>query len=474
MISPPSPLYSTVNNPSSLRSTKGPFLILELCPTRSASPQPIVPPSVICFPPPASLFGSSSSLCSYSSLPSNHPILLFLVLLSCAFSAASFSLSVSFCHSEGLYCNATTDQIGTCWPRASAGKLVERPCPEFFNGIKYNTTRNAYRECLGNGTWASKINYSQCEPILDDKRKYAHHYKIALIINYLGHCISVGALIVAFMLFLCLRSIRCLRNIIHWNLITTFILRNVMWFLLQMIDHNIHESNEPWCRCITTVYNYFVVTNFFWMFVEGCYLHTAIVMTYSTDKLRKWVFLFIGWCIPCPIIIAWAIGKLYYENEQCWFGKEPGKYIDYIYQGPVILVLLINFVFLFNIVRILMTKLRASTTSETIQYRKAVKATLVLLPLLGITYMLFFVNPGEDDISQIVFIYFNSFLQSFQGFFVSVFYCFLNGEVRSAARKRWHRWQDHHSLRVRVARAMSIPTSPTRISFHSIKQTAAV
>nr|XP_013808476.1 PREDICTED: corticotropin-releasing factor receptor 2 [Apteryx mantelli mantelli] len=359
------------------------------------------------------------------------------------------SSSVPFLGFDGPYCNATTDQIGTCWPRTSAGELVERPCPEFFNGIKYNTTRNAYRECLGNGTWASKINYSQCEPILDDKRKYALHYKIALIINYLGHCISVGALIVAFMLFLCLRT-------------------------LQSFGEGAFASLMPWCRCITTVYNYFVVTNFFWMFVEGCYLHTAIVMTYSTDKLRKWVFLFIGWCIPCPIIIAWAIGKLYYENEQCWFGKEPGKYIDYIYQGPVILVLLINFVFLFNIVRILMTKLRASTTSETIQYRKAVKATLVLLPLLGITYMLFFVNPGEDDISQIVFIYFNSFLQSFQGFFVSVFYCFLNGEVRSAARKRWHRWQDHHSLRVRVARAMSIPTSPTRISFHSIKQTAAV
>lgn len=54
--------------------------------------------------------------------------------------------------------------------------------------------------------------------------------------------------------------------------------------------------SQPWCRLITTIYNYFVVTNFFWMFVEGCYLHTAIVMTYSTDKLRKWVFLFIGWC----------------------------------------------------------------------------------------------------------------------------------------------------------------------------------
>ncbi|XP_037692923.1 corticotropin-releasing factor receptor 2 isoform X2 [Choloepus didactylus] len=261
------------------------------------------------------------------------------------------------------------------------------------------------------------------------QRKYDLHYRIALIVNYLGHCISVATLVAAFLLFLALRSIRCLRNVIHWNLITTFILRNVMWFLLQLINHEVHESNEVWCRCITTIFNYFVVTNFFWMFMEGCYLHTAIAMTYSTERLRKWLFLFIGWCIPCPIIIAWAIGKLYYENEQCWFGKEPGDLVDYIYQGPIILVLLINFIFLFNIVRILMTKLRASTTSEMIQYRKAVKATLVLLPLLGITYMLFFVNPGEDNLSQIVFIYFNSFLQSFQGFFVSVFYCFFNGEV---------------------------------------------
>lgn len=47
--------------------------------------------------------------------------------------------------------------------------------------------------------------------------------------------------------------------------------------------------------------------------------------------------------------------------------------------------------------------------------RKAVKATLVLLPLLGITYMLFFVNPGgEDEVARIVFIYFNSILESFQ------------------------------------------------------------
>lgn len=54
---------------------------------------------------------------------------------------------------------------------------------------------------------------------------------------------------------------------------------------------------------MTAAYNYFHVTNFFWMFGEGCYLHTAIVLTYSTDRLRKWMFICIGWgeqATPCP------------------------------------------------------------------------------------------------------------------------------------------------------------------------------
>lgn len=52
---------------------------------------------------------------------------------------------------------------------------------------------------------------------------------------------------------------------------------------------------QGWCRLVTAAYNYFHVTNFFWMFGEGCYLHTAIVLTYSTDRLRKWMFICIGW-----------------------------------------------------------------------------------------------------------------------------------------------------------------------------------
>uniref|UniRef100_A0A3B4GHJ3 G-protein coupled receptors family 2 profile 1 domain-containing protein n=2 Tax=Haplochromini TaxID=319058 RepID=A0A3B4GHJ3_9CICH len=48
--------------------------------------------------------------------------------------------SLSLLSTDGLYCNATTDEIGTCWPRSSTGRIVERPCPEYINGVKYNTT----------------------------------------------------------------------------------------------------------------------------------------------------------------------------------------------------------------------------------------------------------------------------------------------------------------------------------------------
>lgn len=40
------------------------------------------------------------------------------------------------------------------------------------------------------------------------QKKSKLHYHIAVIINYLGHCISLGALLVAFILFMRLRWVR--------------------------------------------------------------------------------------------------------------------------------------------------------------------------------------------------------------------------------------------------------------------------
>ncbi|CAG7716340.1 unnamed protein product, partial [Allacma fusca] len=50
---------------------------------------------------------------------------------------------------------------------------------------------------------------------------------------------------------------------------------------------------------------------------------------------------------------------------------------------------------LFNILRILLTKIQLSSlTRERDQFNRAVKATIVLFPLLGLNNLIFFYNPG--------------------------------------------------------------------------------
>jgi len=46
---------------------------------------------------------------------------------------------------------------------------------------------------------------------------------------------------------------------------------------------------------MVALFNYLLVTNFFWMLVEGLYLHTVIVWTFSMDHLRCRHYAAIGW-----------------------------------------------------------------------------------------------------------------------------------------------------------------------------------
>ena len=65
-------------------------------------------------------------------------------------------------------------------------------------------------------------------------------------------------------------------------------------------------------------------------------------------------------------------------------------------------------------------------------YRKALKAAIVLQPLLGTTNILMVATPqSTTGIYFAIWTFLTTFLVSFQGFFAALFYCFLNGEVRT-------------------------------------------
>lgn len=135
----------------------------------------------------------------------------------------------------------------------------------------------------------------------------------------------------------------------------------------------------------------------------------------------------------------WCFGQPINYNEfsfyfvalcRCWWGYNFTS-VYWILEGPRLAMLLVNFVFLLNIIRVLIVKLRRTNTSEIDQARKAVRAAIFLIPLLGITNIL---NMTEAPLERTPFefamwSYTTHFLTSFQGFFIATLYCFLNNEV---------------------------------------------
>eukprot|EP00058_Branchiostoma_floridae_P001827 XP_002587315.1 hypothetical protein BRAFLDRAFT_100980 [Branchiostoma floridae] len=339
-------------------------------------------------------------------------------------------------------CNATFDNI-TCWPPSPAGLLVHMPCPAELRGHRYDTTDNVTKLCRSNGTWARKADYGSCHEIVAIKNETESalsrrwHFKAALLLNDIGHSVSLVCLSIALILFLYLKSIRCTRNNIHLNLILTFILKNTTWFIMKSVVTERHTSNDWVCRTVVTLFNYFKVTNSL-LDVRG----GSLPVHHDRACVRH------GKGIPIVLVLIWAVVKLLLQNDQCWIADGGSSYYDFIFHGPTFFILLANCFILGKIVVILVQKLKAHPAGETGHYSlKAFKAAVVLLPLLGIIYILFFIHPEDSKgTSYLVFIYFNTFLQSFQGLFVSVIYCFTNSEVQNAIKRQFEKWQDSHQF----------------------------
>lgn len=349
-------------------------------------------------------------------------------------------------------CLSVYDEI-VCWPPTTGGSMAVLPCFDQFNSVKYDTTKNATRFCHVNGTWANKADYFDCKP-LDTEDNYIvtvfWDVKDARTIYFVGYILSLVALLVALWIFISFKDLRCLRNTIHTNLLITYVLIDITWIITGTLQLN--ETSHK-VACIMIIFlTYLLVTNFFWMLVEGLYLYILVVKTFSIELVKFYVYALIGWGLPAIFVTTWALVKAYYAhsnrddilmNNSCtWQSKD---HYDYIFQCPIILVLIINIFFLCQIMWVLITKLRAATSVESKQYWKAAKALLVLIPLLGITYVVVIVTPTENT-AKAVFTYLQAALLSTQGLTVAILYCFLNGEVRNSIRHHIERWKNQRGI----------------------------
>ncbi|XP_077978955.1 PDF receptor-like [Glandiceps talaboti] len=265
------------------------------------------------------------------------------------------------------------------------------------------------------------------------------------ILQIVGYSISLASLIISLVIFYSFRSLHCPRTKIHKQLFISYIvwivLDIVFWVDLTKDVDGLKQvcgkqggtiRNTP-ILCETSVFlmEYTRFCVFTWNFVEGLYLHRLI--TAAVFRKPNYTFYFIiGWVVALFPVTGWAVAMHYTNDEQCWLGYVFSPYY-WIIEGPRNILLFVNLIFLINIVRVLITKMRESNTADTMQVKKAVKAAMVLVPLLGVINLLFI--PDRPDATAqpwVLYLYFyaTSILVTFQGLVCALIFCFCNGEFK--------------------------------------------
>ncbi|XP_018424576.1 PREDICTED: vasoactive intestinal polypeptide receptor-like [Nanorana parkeri] len=342
-------------------------------------------------------------------------------------------------------CRRTWDNI-TCWPSASVGEVVVLQCPEYF--FFFGTTNgNVSKNCTSDG-WSAMYpsaytiacGYSTNDTPAEQQTVFYGTIKTGYTI---GHSVSLTSLTAA-MIILCLfRKLHCTRNYIHMHLFMSFIMRAIAVFIKDFVLFESGESDHCFdgsagCKAAVVFFQYCIMANFFWLLVEGLYLHTLLVISFFSEKKYFWWYILIGWGAPSVFISAWALSRIYFDNSGCWDMIE--SHLWWIIKTPILVSILVNFILFICIIRILVQKLHSPDVgrNENSQYTRLAKSTLLLIPLFGVHYIMFAFFP--DNFKWEVKLVFELILGSFQGFVVAILYCFLNGEVQAELKRKWRRW----------------------------------
>ncbi|XP_054720291.1 calcitonin gene-related peptide type 1 receptor-like [Uloborus diversus] len=329
----------------------------------------------------------------------------------------------------------------------------------------------AVRICDESGRWLeNKTNFSLCVANMATLYPSPWTPTIVALIVVIGSIISLITLSISLFIFCYFNCLKCSRLKVHRNLSVALLLNLLLLIVSSSpVLMNVSYRHSDWlCKSVLILQMYSGMASINWMFVEGLLLHSRVTVHIFKQDAPFKLYYCIGWGIPGIFIGSWCILMFLYHNTPCWTGYGDTHYI-WIITGPMLTALVVNSVFLVDIIRVLVSKRHAHFSAETTQVRKAMKATLLLFPLLGIPHLLFCINPKDNGKLEEIYMIVNAVIKSSQGLLVSVLYCFMNNDVQQALRKAYMRSVIRRNPNYRYtcrARGMS-QTSGTYISSHS-------
>ncbi|KAL6099939.1 calcr [Pungitius sinensis] len=376
---------------------------------------------------------------------------------------------------SGLHCSRNWDGW-LCWDDTPAGVYTAQNCPNYF--VDFDPTEKAAKYCGEDGQWfrhpdtnRTWSNYTLCNENTKAKLKSAY---ILFYMAIVGHALSTASLLISLAIFFYFRSLSCQRITLHKNLFCSYVLNSALTiiYLVAVVNNpEVVARNPVGCKVLHFFHMYMLGCNYFWMLCEGIYLHTLIVVAvFAEEQHLHWYYL-LGWGFPLVPASIHAVARKKYFDDNCWMSVE--THLLYAVHGPIMAALLVNLFFLLNIIRVLVTKLRDTHRAESNMYMKAVRATLILVPLLGIQFVIFPWRPENRLVGE-VYEYIMHILMHYQGLLVATIFCFFNGEVQATLKRQWmqykaqlgQRRKDHCSMRSTSYTATSITEEPAFMYHH--------
>ncbi|XP_066920875.1 uncharacterized protein [Clytia hemisphaerica] len=202
--------------------------------------------------------------------------------------------------------------------------------------------------------------------------------------------INIAALVLGLIIFRIIRK-NTLKIFIHQNLMLSFLLKAITYKIPLWFVEDLETKSNAGCFAVSILSYFFTLSTFSWMMVEGINIIIIVVFVFKGNRNYHKQYLAIGYGFP--IVMTGTFVAIFHQQF-----KDAIKctILDGVYQwllrGPMTFILVINLVFFI----LILAKIRKSAVkrksmvsrSTSAENKSSPKTFLVLVPLLGIPFIL--------------------------------------------------------------------------------------
>ncbi|XP_051890612.1 cadherin EGF LAG seven-pass G-type receptor 2-like isoform X2 [Pristis pectinata] len=242
------------------------------------------------------------------------------------------------------------------------------------------------------------------------------------LVTYSTVGVTLGALLLSFLILLLLRSLRSNQHSISKNMVVALFFSELIFLL------GINQADNPFvCTVIAILLHFFYMCTFAWMFLEGLHIYRMLTEVRDINYGPMRFYYMIGWGVPA-FITGLAVGldpEGYGNPDFCWLSIYDT--LIWSFAGPISAAVSMN-VFLY----ILSAKASCRPRHQGFEKKGTVsglRTAFVVLLLVSCTWLLALLSVNSDTI---IFHYLFAGFNCLQGPFIFIFRCILNKEVRKA------------------------------------------